>query len=74
MQGNGVDSSLYDEVFNAELGTGDLEEIYTKFNIERHPLHRGDSLSVSDVVVTDQGAFFCDRSGFEKIDFSNVKT
>ena len=56
MQGNGVDSSLYDEVFNAELGNGDLEEIYTKFNIERHPLHRGDSLSVSDVVVTDQGA------------------
>ena len=36
MQGNGVDSSLYDEVFNAELGNGDLEEIYTKFNIERH--------------------------------------
>ena len=26
MQGNGVDSSLYDEVFNAELGTGDLDE------------------------------------------------
>ena len=74
MQGNGVDSSLYDEVFNAELGTGDLEEIYTKFNIERHPLHRGDSLSVSDVVVTDQGAFFCDRSGFEKIDFDESKT
>lgn len=47
---------------------------YTKFNIERHPLHRGDSLSVSDVVVTDQGAFFCDRSGFEKIDFDESKT
>ncbi|WP_407720839.1 YodL domain-containing protein [Ruminococcus sp. JE7B6] len=74
MQGNGVDSSLYDEVFNAELGTGDLEEIYTKFNIERHPLHRGDSLSVSDVVVTDQGAYFCDSSGFEKIDFDESKT
>ena len=71
---NGVDSSLYDEVFNAELGNGDLEEIYTKFNIERHPLHRGDSLSVSDVVVTDQGAYFCDSSGFEKIDFDESKT
>lgn len=74
MQGNGVDSSLYDEVFNAKLCTGDLEEIYTKFNIERHPLHRGDSLSVSDVVVTDQGAYFCDSSGFEKIDFDESKT
>lgn len=63
---NSVDSSLYDEVFNAELDTDNLEEIYTRFNTEKHPLHRGHALSVSDVVVTDKGAFFCDSVGFKQ--------
>lgn len=69
-----VDSSLYDEVFNAELDTDNLEEIYTPFNTEKHPLHRGHALSVSDVVVTDKGAFFCDSVGFKQIEFDESQT
>ena len=69
-----VDSSLYDEVFNAELDTDNLEEIYTRFNTEKHPLHRGHALSVSDVVVTDKGAFFCDYVGFKQIEFDESQT
>lgn len=69
-----VDSSLYDEVFNAELDTDNLEEIYTRFNTEKHPLHRGHALSVSDVVVTDKGAFFCDSVGFKQIEFDESQT
>ena len=69
-----VDSSLYDEVFNAELDTDNLEEIFARFNTEKHPLYRGHSLSVSDVVVTDNGAFFCDSVGFMQIDFDESQT
>ena len=71
---NSVDYSLYDEVFNAELDTDNLEEIYTRFNTEKHPLHRGHALSVSDVVVTDKGAFFCDSVGFKQIEFDESQT
>ena len=69
-----VDSSLYDEVFNAELDTDNLEEIYARFNMEKHPLYRGHALSVSDVVVTDKGAFFCDSVGFKQIEFDESQT
>lgn len=62
-----VDSSIYDEVFNAEIDETDLEAIYQRFNTIGHPLHRGHSLSVSDVVVNDNGAFFCDSIGFRPI-------
>lgn len=65
-----VDPSIYDRVFNAEIAEKDLEDIYRRFNVEGHPLFRGHSLSVSDVVVTDSGAFFCDSIGFKRIPFN----
>ena len=70
----GVDPSIYDEVFNAELDTDDLERIFVPFNTEKHPLLRGHAHSVSDVVVTGKGAFFCDSVGFEQIDFDESLT
>lgn len=69
-----IDSSAYDEVFNAEMEFSGLEQLYTTFNTTGHPLHRGHSMSVSDVVVTDEGAFFCDSVGFAKVDFDESKT
>ena len=48
-----IDASLYDEVFNAELDPKSLEELFIQFNSEWHPLHRGRSMSVSDVVVIE---------------------
>lgn len=50
---NDVDPSLYEEVFNAELDPKSLEELFIQFNSEWHPLHRGRSMSVSDVVVIE---------------------
>ena len=55
------DPSIYDEVFDAEIDENELEEIYGRFNTVGHPLFRGHSLSVSDVVVADgkaTGAFW----------------
>ncbi len=69
-----MDASLYDNVFDAEMDEMGLEEIWTRFNHEKHPLYRGHSLSVSDVVVTDKGAFFCDSFGFKEIEFDESKT
>lgn len=65
---------LYQEVFNADIDEENLEEVYTRFNSTHHPLFRGHSLSVSDVVVNDKGAFFVDSIGFKKIDFDESKT
>lgn len=67
-----VDPSIYDEVFNAEIDETDLEAIYQRFNTVGHPLHRGHSLSVSDVVVNDNGAFFCDSIGFQPIAYARA--
>lgn len=64
-----INSDIYDRVFTGDVDCEDLEDVYRLFNTKGHPLHRGHSLSVSDIVVTDEGAFFCDRYGFKKIDF-----
>lgn len=68
-----VDSSSYDEVFRGDVDCGNLEDVFLKFDTNRHPLHRGHSLSVSDVVVTENGAYFCDTIGFKKITFDKSK-
>lgn len=65
----GIDAASYDEVFAGDVEYNDLEDIYRIFNTTSHPLHRGHSLSVSDVVVTDTGAYICAHTGFDKVDF-----
>ena len=51
-----IDPQIYDEVFNGDIEAKTLEDVFTRFNTESHPLHRGHSLSVSDIVQTDEGA------------------
>lgn len=68
-----IDPSSYDEVFSGDVDCGNLEDVFARFNTEGHPLHRGHSLSVSDVVLTENGAFFCDTIGFKEIDFDESK-
>lgn len=69
-QGSGkVDASLYEEVFDGDVDRNTLEGIYELFNTDIPPLHRGHSMSVSDVVRTDDGFYYCDRFGFQKTDF-----
>ena len=70
-----IDAGLYNEVFDGEVEYSDLEDLYAQFNqAQRHPLHRGHSMSVSDVIKTTDGTYFCDRFGFQKIDFDESKT
>lgn len=72
--GQPLDSSMYDEVFDAEIEEKDLEAIYTRFNTEWHPLFRGHSLSVSDVVVMDGKAHYCQPAGFTEVPFDVSQT
>ena len=36
-----INAKLYDEVFWGDVDAENLEDIFTKFNTESHPLHRG---------------------------------
>ena len=72
--GQKPDPTTYDEVFDAELEENNLESIYTRFNTEQHPLFRGHSLSVSDVVLLDGKAHYCQPFGFKEIPFDESKT
>ena len=71
---DGIDASIYDEVLNADMDASNLEDVFAQLNTGRHPLLRGHSLSVSDVVVNENGAFFCDSFGFQQIDFDESQT
>lgn len=68
-----VDPSIYRKVFDAETNVTDLEDSYATFNIEGHPLLNGCSMSVSDVIVNEDGAFYVDSDGFTKIEFDETK-
>ena len=65
----------YDLVYEGNLadinGANELENIYTKFNIDRPDDFKGHSLSISDVVVIEQDgqeqAYFVDRVGFQNV-------
>lgn len=65
----------YQTVYDGELDTNDLEEIYTKFNINHPERFTGHSLSISDVIELydeDSSTFhYVDRVGFRTIAFDN---
>ena len=65
-----VDPAIYSKVFQGEIEEDSLEDVFFRFNIgEYHPCFNGHSLSVSDIVVNENGAFYCDWIGFKKISF-----
>lgn len=69
-----IDSGIYTRVFTGDVDEENLEDVFKRFNTEYHPLFRGHSMSVSDIAVTEDGAFYCDDSGFKKIEFDENKT
>ena len=72
MKGIAVARENYDLVYTAPLEEGtNLEDIFTRFNIERPEDFRGHSLSVSDVVVLHQNGentcHFVDSFGYKEV-------
>lgn len=71
-RGQKVDYSNYDFKYSGRLEDGmSLEDIYTKFNIDRPDDFKGHSLSVSDVIVLvkngEATAHFVDSFGFKEV-------
>jgi len=66
-----VNSKIYRKVFDGEVNCKNNEEIFQKFNTDIPTTHIGHSLSISDVIEADGEFFFCDKVGFEKIDFDS---
>jgi len=68
-----IDASIYDRVFMGDVDCENLEDVFHLFNTEGHRLHRGHSLSVSDIVEVEDGSYsgfhFCDSIGFESVAF-----
>lgn len=68
-----INPAIYEKVFEGELGTNDLEELFRIFNTE-HPVgYTGRSMSVSDIVVVNGKAYFCDTIGFKLVEFDESK-
>ncbi|MDD4164469.1 MAG: DUF3846 domain-containing protein [Eubacteriales bacterium] len=74
----GIDPSIYKTVFYGDVEAENLEDIFRIFNTETLGTHQGHSLSVSDIVEVlgdapeqsvENGCYFCDLAGFEKVDF-----
>ena len=69
-----VDPTIYKQVFNDVIDESDVEDIFRRFNTDSHPLYRGSPMSVSDIVVTEDGqAHYCDAIGFREVDFDESK-
>jgi len=70
-----VDPRIYDEVFRGVVKEKNLEEVFCRFRYERHGLHRGHNLAVSDVLAItgsgreQDGAYYRDFAGWKKIGF-----
>lgn len=68
------DSEDYRVVYDGQMGTDDLEEIYHQCNIDHPKGYKGWSMSMGDVVelYDDKTSefYYCDRKGFRRIEFA----
>ena len=80
--GNEITSDKYNKVYEGEIDEGSqkvtspiiyvAEKLYEIFNLNHPADFKGHSMSVSDVVVVDGKAYYCDRIGFKELpDFFN---
>ncbi len=74
--GQKPDFSNYDKIYEGDLSAvnvrgdtvGDkLEAVFVKFNLDRPEDFKGHSLSVSDIVVMDDKAYYVDAVGFQPL-------
>ena len=73
-----VDLGLYHKVYSDTI-PGDqpitiLENLFAQFNLQRPPAFHGHSLSVGDVVVLDEQAYYCDIVGWQPVVVSSANS
>ena len=72
--GQQVDPSIYDVVYEGPVPDADPEAVFQQFNVSPPPLHRGWSMSVSDVVEVGGKFLIVDGFGFQEIEFDASQT
>lgn len=60
---------MYDLVWDGETEAQGLGEVYEQFNLHHPQDFKGHSLSVSDLVVWEDGLYFVDDFGFEPVEW-----
>ena len=68
-EGRQHDSFSYDEVYNGLVPDTGLEQIFEQFNNNPPPLHRGWSMSVSDIIEVQGRYHYVNPVGFEEVEF-----
>ena len=71
-----VDPEIYKKTYEGEVDCHSLEEIFAMFNQAPPTDFKSHSMSVSDVVAVigeETEYYYCDTSGFEKIEFDASK-
>lgn len=68
----GLNRENYAVVYEGQIGTNDLDEIFTKLNTSMPDKYNGHSLSMSDIIelYDETGAsefYYVDRFGFEEV-------
>lgn len=64
----GVLPHIYRTVWEGEVNTNDIEDIYRIFNIELPKDYKARSMSLSDIVEKADGTcWFCDSFGFKQL-------
>ena len=69
-KGHQITADKYLKVYEGETVSNDtaiLECLYTMFNLNHPADFKGHSMSVSDVVVLDGKAYYCDSIGFKEL-------
>jgi len=70
-----LESTDYAVVFDGEIGTENLEEIYSHFNLSIPNDFTGHSLSMSDVIElynsADSNFYYVDKFGFQEVNFQS---
>ncbi len=75
----GVDSSIYDLVYEGEFDFSDLNDAYKKFNCDKPVDYRARSMSVSDIIEVIEsdtekpGFYYVDCVGFKKVEFDPLE-
>ena len=71
-----VDPEIYKKTYDGEVDCHSLEEVFAMFNLTPPTDFKSHSMSVSDVVAVigeETEYYYCDTSGFEKIEFDASK-
>ena len=69
-----VNASMYRQVYGGTVNCSSLEEVFRLCNEDPPPGYCGESMSVGNVIEVQygkqKGFYFCDRAGFQKIEFT----